>query len=137
MNIVPTDFEYVSDFAMRKAAIVIEPGKEYLVESRLSPLAKAEGCSSLDEYVAKLRIESSMSEMHRQAIDALTTNETFFFRDFKSYEMLRKDVLPELIEKNRKVRRLNIWSAACSTGQAAVYVVVWRAITKVERPIES
>ncbi|MGK0238064.1 MAG: chemotaxis protein methyltransferase CheR [Candidatus Pelagisphaera sp.] len=117
MKIISKDFEFVTEFAMRKAAIVIEKGKEYLVESRFAPLAKQHGCSSLEEYVAKLRIESSMSEMHRQAIDALTTNETFFFRDFKPYEMLRKDVLPELIEQCRSSRRLNIWSAACSTGQ--------------------
>jgi len=117
MKIMSKDFEFVTEFAMRKAALVIEKGKEYLVESRFAPLARQHGCSSLEEYVAKLRIESSLSEMHREAIDALTTNETFFFRDFKPYEMLRKDVLPELIEKCRSARRLNIWSAACSTGQ--------------------
>lgn len=117
MQIKELDFNYIVDFAMRQAAIVIDPGKEYLVESRLSPLARKSNCDSLEEYVAKLRLESSISEMKRQAIDALTTNETSFFRDIKPYEMLRKQLIPELIEKRRSVRRLNIWSAACSTGQ--------------------
>lgn len=124
MNITPTDFEYVSQFAMRKAAIVIDPGKEYLVETRLSPLAKAEGCESLEEYVAKLRIESSISEMHRQAIDALTTNETFFFRDHKPFEMMRKELIPEIIERRKALKTLNIWSAASSTGQEAYSLIM-------------
>ncbi|OUW16754.1 MAG: chemotaxis protein CheR, partial [Opitutales bacterium TMED158] len=117
MKISNKDFEFVTEFAMHNAAIVLEPGKEYLVESRLSPLAKENGCETLEEYVAKLRVEASMSVMHRAAIDALTTNETLFFRDFKPFEMLRKEIIPELIENRRKLRRLNIWSAASSTGQ--------------------
>lgn len=117
MKVLETDFEYIREFALKKAAIVIDPGKEYLVESRLSPLAKQAGMETLDEYIAQMRIESSMSEMHRSAIDALTTNETSFFRDFKPFEMLRKEILPEIIARQGASKRLNIWSAASSTGQ--------------------
>jgi chemotaxis protein methyltransferase CheR len=117
MAISVADFDYVSAFARRNAAIVIDRGKEYFIETRLAPIVESQGCKTLGELIAKMRTSPALSALHGKVIDALTTNETFFFRDFQPFEALRRAVLPQLIEQRAAQRRLNIWSAACSTGQ--------------------
>jgi chemotaxis protein methyltransferase CheR len=100
-----------------RAAIVLEPGKEYLALSRLDPVAREMGVGSVAALVDVLRGEEASSQLHDQVIDALTTNETTFFRDFNPFESLRSDVLPEVLERKQRSRTLTIWSAGCSTGQ--------------------
>jgi chemotaxis protein methyltransferase CheR len=117
MAISKTDFDYVARLARTESAIVLEPGKEYLVESRLTPIAEQEGFASLADFIEKMRSAPVLNGIHHLAIDALTTNETSFFRDFHPFESLRKEILPRIIEKRADVRQLTIWSAACSTGQ--------------------
>lgn len=117
MPISKTDFDYIAGLARSEAAIVLEQGKEYLVETRLSPLAQTEGFASLEAFISAMRAQSKVNGMHARAIDALTTNETLFFRDFHPFEALRKSILPEILDKRAGMRRLNIWSAASSTGQ--------------------
>ncbi|MDX2187227.1 MAG: protein-glutamate O-methyltransferase CheR [Opitutaceae bacterium] len=117
MPLSPQDFGYVADLARKNAAIVLEPGKEYLVEARLQPLADKEGFTKLEDYIAKLREEIGFSPNHAKVVDALTTNETFFFRDIHPFEALRTDILPGLIARRAPQRRLSIWCAAASTGQ--------------------
>jgi chemotaxis protein methyltransferase CheR len=117
MAISLPDFTYIADLARRRAAIVLEPGKEYLVESRLTPIAQKEGHAGLAEFIARLRTGPESGPMHSRVVDALTTNETFFFRDHHPFEALRKSVLPPLIQARANLRRLTIWCAACSTGQ--------------------
>jgi len=117
MGISKTDFDYVSDLARTEAAIVLEAGKEYLVETRLTPLAQREGFASLGAFIQKLRAEVKVNGLHHKAIDALTTNETLFFRDYHPFEELRRSILPAILEQRAGARRLAIWSAACSTGQ--------------------
>ena len=95
---------------------MLEPGKEYLVENRLTPLAEQEGYGTLEKFIGKMRSEA-VNGLHHKTIDALTTNETSFFRDFHPFEALRKHILPQLIEQRAATRQLTIWSAACSTGQ--------------------
>ena len=117
MGISKTDFDYIAQLARSQAAIVLEPGKEYLVENRLTPLAEQEGYGTLEKFIGKMRSERIVNGMHHRTIDALTTNETSFFRDFHPFEALRKHILPKLIEQRAATRQLTIWSAACSTGQ--------------------
>ena len=117
MAISKPDFDYIAQLARSQAAIVLEPGKEYLVENRLAPLAEREGFASLELFIGKMRSQVVVNGLHHKTIDALTTNETFFFRDFHPFEALRKHILPKLIEQRAAVRQLSIWSAACSTGQ--------------------
>jgi chemotaxis protein methyltransferase CheR len=116
MSIAAHDFGYVRELVHRVSAIVIEPGKEYLVESRLASVARDAGFGSLDSLVAELRARPSHG-LHRKVVDALTTNETTFFRDVHPFAALREDVLPRLIAARAAERRLSIWCAACSTGQ--------------------
>ena len=111
------DFCYLSRLMHERAAIVLEPGKEYLALSRLDPVAREMGVGSVAALVDVLRREEASSQLHDLVIDALTTNETTFFRDFNPFESLRSDVLPEVLERKQRSRTLAIWSAGCSTGQ--------------------
>ncbi len=111
-----TSFEFVREFVRNEAGIVIEAGKEYLVESRLAPIVRSEGLASIDALVQTLR-GSRQTELHRKVVDAMTTNETTFFRDIDPFELLRTDLLPKLINARRLSKRLTIWYAASSTGQ--------------------
>ena len=111
-----TDFEYVRALVRRCAGIVIESGKEYLVEARLLPLARREGLDSIARLVAKLRAEPA-GPLHSSVVEAMTINETLFFRDVHPFEALRAGVLPALRTGRATSRHLRIWSGACSTGQ--------------------
>ncbi len=115
MTIAPEAFAYVRDLVHRESAIVLGTGKEYLVESRLVPLARQAGAADVDAYVAQLRRRATPQDT-RQVVEALTTNETSWFRDGDPYTALREKVLPDLATR-RPGRRLRVWSAACSTGQ--------------------
>lgn len=117
MQVTATDFEFIRDFARKHAAIVLESGKEYLVESRLAPLARTNGFPDLSAFIGHLRNQRTVNGVHTQVIDALTTNETLFFRDFHPFEALRKELVPALMKSNAVTRCIRIWSAACSTGQ--------------------
>jgi chemotaxis protein methyltransferase CheR len=110
------DFEYIRDLVRKRSAIVLETDKLYLVESRLQPLARREGFRSVAEIVAKLRTNGS-GALHSKVVEAMTTNETSFFRDLQPFEALKKVVLPELIAKRAATRQLRFWCAASSTGQ--------------------
>jgi chemotaxis protein methyltransferase CheR len=123
MPILKRDFDYICKFAREMAAIVIEPDREYFVEARVEPLARSEGFHSIASLVEGLRMQSDLSRLHLQVLDALTINETLFFRDVHPFEALRTHLLPELL--NRAAGRpLNIWSAASSTGQEAYSIAM-------------
>jgi chemotaxis protein methyltransferase CheR len=117
MSLSPENFEFIRTLARDLAAISLDPGKEYLVETRLSPLAEQAGFPSLNAFIHQLRTDRANTLFHDQVIDAMTTNETSFFRDFHPFEALRLHILPRLIEQRGFTRRLVIWSAASSTGQ--------------------
>ncbi len=116
MPIATTDFNYVRTLVYDASGIVLND-KEYLVESRLSTLAQREGFSSLQNLFERLRDPAAVRALSIQVVDALTTNESLFFRDAHPFETLRKTVLPEIVARNSAQKRLRIWSAACSTGQ--------------------
>jgi chemotaxis protein methyltransferase CheR len=116
MPVSPPDFEYVRELVRESAAIVLDPGKEYLVETRLEPLARSEGFESLGGMVDALRTGRSAG-LRRKVVDRMTTNETSFFRDFHPFEALRRYILPELIARRQAERTLQFWCGACSSGQ--------------------
>ena len=116
MSIDREGFEYVSTLVRSDAGLVLETGKEYLVEARLRPLVQEAGLTSVQAFIQQLRMPNA-SGMRRRVIEAMTTNETSFFRDLVPFETLKKSILPRVIASRKDERRLNIWSAACSTGQ--------------------
>lgn len=102
--------------------MLCEPGKEYLVEARLLPLARAAGCADVDSYVNE-RLRHDAAERAR-AVDALTINETSWFRDLAPYQAFSDVILPALLGARADRRHLDIWSAACSSGQEAYSIAM-------------
>jgi len=116
MAIATTDFEYICGLIRAKSGIVLETGKEYLVEARLTALARQQKIDSVGALVAKLRA-SPVDPLHKLAVEAMTTNETSFFRDHHPFEAMKSTVIPALLQKRAATRSLNIWCGASSTGQ--------------------
>jgi chemotaxis protein methyltransferase CheR len=110
------DFEYLQSLLRQRAALVLESGKAYLAEARLLPVARRAGCTSVGELLGRLRAVP-VNGLHEQVVEAMTINETSFFRDVLPFEALRQEVLPGLIERRQGERRLHLWSAGCSSGQ--------------------
>lgn len=100
---------------------MLEPSKSYLIESRLNPVARDNGIDTLDELVRALQ-RPGAQKLTQQVVEAMTTNETSFFRDLHPFDALRQQIIPELIEKRSKDRTITIWSNACSSGQE-VYTI--------------
>jgi chemotaxis protein methyltransferase CheR len=115
MPIATIDFDLVRRTVFDNAGIVIEPGKEYLVESRLIGLARKQGLASLDVLLQRLKRDDPA--LRREVIEAMTTNETTFFRDGAPFDLLRTEALPRLMAARAATRELSIWCAASSTGQ--------------------
>jgi chemotaxis protein methyltransferase CheR len=107
---------YLQGLVYRRSGIVLEDGKDYLVDSRLSPVARCEGVDSIDALVEKLRRDQH-GELAQRVVEAMTTNETLFFRDAHPFAALRSHFVPELLKARGTERRLCIWSAAAATGQ--------------------
>lgn len=110
------DFEFIGKLLQENCGVVLEAGKEYLVKARLGALLQELKLDSIADLVICLRQRQSQHLLTR-IVEAMVTTETFFFRDHHPFEALHKSVLPELIERRRDKRRLNIWCAAASTGQ--------------------
>jgi chemotaxis protein methyltransferase CheR len=110
------DFDVVRRLLHARSAIALDDGKQYLVESRLAPILRQRKLDSLSDLVALLRRERG-GEIERQVVEALVTTESSFFRDLHPFESLRKVVLPDLINRRRDSRRLDIWCAATAHGQ--------------------
>jgi chemotaxis protein methyltransferase CheR len=115
-TITAYQFDHLRDLVLKESAIVLEPGKEYLVESRLAPIARREGLASVADLVQKL-ITTPSAKMKNEVIDAMTTNETSFFRDVHPWQTLKDEIIPKLVEARANERRLTIWCAAASSGQ--------------------
>ena len=110
------EFQAFATLLEKHAGIALEAGKEYLVEARLAPVAREGGFASVDALLQHLRA-TPVGRAHWQAIEALTTNETSFFRDEHPFTALREVILPELIAARTASRSLNIWCGAAATGQ--------------------
>ncbi|MBB3204856.1 chemotaxis protein methyltransferase CheR [Rhodopirellula rubra] len=119
----PADFDYLAKLVLDRSAIVLEPSKSYLLESRLNPVARENGFDSIGELADALR-KPNCRKLVDEVVDAMTTNETSFYRDIHPFELLKKTLLPELIEKRSKEKRLTIWSNACSSGQEVYSVAM-------------
>jgi len=112
----PQDFEYLSNLLKRRSGLSLTPDKVYLLESRLTPLARRSGLEGLEALIAELRRTNSEALM-REVTEAMTTNESFFFRDNTPFNLFRDQVLPMLRRRRAATRKIRIWCAACSNGQ--------------------
>ena len=112
------DYGYLRQLVFDLSQNVLDPSRDYLFETRLSKLLRNQGMTHLGELVQHLKTNKNPA-LARLIAEAMTINETSFFRDGRPFELLRAELLPRLIEARRVERRLRIWSAACSTGQEA------------------
>ena len=110
------DFTFIAALLKDRSGLIITPDKGYLLETRLGPIARERGLASLAALIDALRQPGS-DALKNQVVDAMTTNETSFFRDSHPFDTLRKSVIPGLIQRRASSRTLRVWSAACSTGQ--------------------
>lgn len=123
MGISSSDFDYLRQLVREHSGVALDKDKEYLAELHLTELAESAGFNSIASFVKFLQ-NNQYCGIHEQAVEALVTYETLFFRDRHPYEALKDFVLPELIEQRAKKRYLNIWSAACSSGQEPYSIAI-------------
>ncbi len=115
-------FAYLSDFIKDRSGLVLSEEKQYLVETRLLPVARKHDITNLDALATALRTPFS-GDLATDVIEAMTTNETFFFRDMTPFDNLKETVLPALM-KSRTSGRLRIWCAAASSGQEPYSIAI-------------
>jgi chemotaxis protein methyltransferase CheR len=112
------DFELFSTLLRQRSGLVLTPDKAYLLESRLMPIARKQGLKGLEELAAAVRARREESLL-RSITEAMTTNESSFYRDQKPFDQFKATVLPALLKSRASKRMIRIWSAACSSGQEA------------------
>ncbi len=115
MKITPENYQFLSACLRKETGIELGSGREYLAESRLSELCQQYALTSINELIRTMR--QGKPGVARSVMEALTTNETYFFRDEPAYAALRGTILPALLAQRAAQKELRIWSAACSTGQ--------------------
>ena len=111
----PSDYEYLRKLLKERSGLDLSADKQYLVESRLLPLARKAGLPGISELVQKMR--GHTEALTSEVVEAMTTNETFFFRDKIPFDHLRDSILPALIQARAARRSIRVWCAASSTGQ--------------------
>jgi chemotaxis protein methyltransferase CheR len=113
--VTPIEYEYLQKFLKERSGLVLSADKQYLVESRLIPLARRSGLSGISDLVAKMR--TGAEPLIVAVVEAMTTNETFFFRDKIPFDHFRETIMPTMLEARKNRRSIRIWCAASSTGQ--------------------
>ena len=112
------NYRFLQEHVYAHAGIVLENDKHYLFQSRLSPIVRQLGLGSINDLCAVLRA-TRPAELGRQVVEAMTTNETYFFREPAQYDAIQTVLLPRLLQERQALRKLRFWSAASSTGQEA------------------
>jgi len=117
-DIGPENYRFLQEHIYAQVGIVLDDTKQYLFQSRLAPIVKQLSLGSVNELCAFLHAKYDPA-IGQQVVEAMTTNETYFFRDPAHYEAIRTTLLPRLKEERRETRKMRFWSAAASTGQEA------------------
>ncbi|MBW1897521.1 MAG: protein-glutamate O-methyltransferase CheR [Deltaproteobacteria bacterium] len=123
------EYKVLSKYIMDISGILLEEGKEYLIETRLTPLLDELGCKSFSELYYKARMDNTKS-VEKKIIDNISTNETYFFRDKAPFELIQHKIIPDLIDSRSQNTRpgesikIRIWSAASSTGQEIYSIII-------------
>jgi chemotaxis protein methyltransferase CheR len=112
----PEDFDYLSKLLKERSGLALTKEKVYLLESRLTPLARKKGFERLEDLVTELRLRKNENTI-REVTESMTTNESFFFRDITPFELFKDQVLPAMLRSRGDRKQLRIWCAASSTGQ--------------------
>jgi len=121
IKITPPEFDVFTRYILEISGIALAKGKEYLVETRLSPLVEELGCTSFTDFHRRVKSDFK-KDLEKRIIDGISTNETYFFRDKTPFELLQYKIIPDLMDRRTKVKtglktNIRLWSAASSTGQ--------------------
>ena len=119
-------YAFLQQHVYRESGIVIESGKHYLLEARLMPIVRRESLRTLNDLCALLKATENQP-LKREVVEAMTTNETLFFRDTAPFEALKQVIVPEFVKDRQQSQRLSFWSAAASTGQEAYSLAIMLA----------
>ncbi len=116
MSMNPEDFQLISELLKQRSGLSITKEKMYLIESRLQPIARAHGFSALSDFIQHM-LRKPNPPVEHEVVQAMTTNETMFFRDIKPFTQLRERIIPHWRAQHPGRQQIRIWSAACSSGQ--------------------
>jgi len=125
IKLLPEEHKPLAEYIYGLCSVTLDHSKAYLMEGRLGRLVEETGCASFSALILRARSESSRS-IERRIVDAITTNETLFFRDTSPFDLLRHKIVPELIDRRARsgASQIRIWSAACSTGQEIYSIAI-------------
>jgi chemotaxis protein methyltransferase CheR len=121
-GISPESYRFLQDCVYRESGIVLEEDKHYLLQARLMPILKKDQLKTIDEVCARLR--GGNPDLRQRVVEAMTTNETLFFRDPALFDALKTTIIPGLVKAREATRRLSFWSAAASSGQEAYSLAI-------------
>ena len=125
-EISPENFKYLCDTVYNESGIVLDESKRYLLEARLSPIARSEGMTTIDSLCNLIRAAAGRP-VRDKVVEAMTTNETLFFRDVKPFDALKQVLFPEITSTNRPDRTVRLWCAASSSGQEPYSIaMLWK-----------
>lgn len=122
-QITPENYSFLQSRIYKDSGIVLDETKHYLIESRLLPIVRRENLATINDLIALLRATEG-TPLRRQVVEAMTTNETLFFRDIAVFNALERKILPELAARRASTQTLDIWSAAASSGQEAYSIAI-------------
>jgi chemotaxis protein methyltransferase CheR len=122
--VTPADYQYLCNLLRRHSGLFLAAGKHYLLESRLLPITRKIGVTDLSELVQRLQ-SAPDEKLVVEIVEAMTTNETFFFRDKQPFEQLRDLIVPQVLSARQHKRSIRVWCAAASTGQEPYSVAMY------------
>jgi chemotaxis protein methyltransferase CheR len=117
-DLTADNYRFLQQYVYKESGIVLDDGKQYLIEARLLPLVRQQSMASLNDLCALLRANGH-HDVRRRVVESMTTNETLFFRDPAQYAALRETIIPALVQQRSLTRTMSFWSAASSSGQEA------------------
>ncbi len=129
----PADIEFLIGLVKQRSGIALTPDKAYLLDSRLLPIARSHNFASIDAMVAQLRAAPS-EKLLVDMTEAMTTNESSFFRDGKPFDNLRQEILPKIRALLGARKNMRLWSAACSTGQEPYTIAISLLEDQIKNP---
>jgi chemotaxis protein methyltransferase CheR len=121
-GISPGSYKFLQDYVYRESGIVLEDDKHYLLQARLMPILKKDQLKTIDDICDRLR--AGNADLRQRVVEAMTTNETLFFRDPAVFDALKTQIVPALMKTREATRRLSFWSAAASSGQEAYSLAI-------------